>query len=317
MRRHLGGGGRHGGRPGGRGGERSTGRTEVMIRSGMISVSTGRQHRHGGRHGGDRAFVASLRPMQGGALRSLSATAGRAGNGGLPGIAAVATMIAAGAISSFAPIARGGTAFRGFVRAAAFLEIAGKVFVILHPGDDFFTVRKRFWAGPLGRGCLGVRDCGRAADVNAGNSGIDARASGVGGMDRQSGLGSSAEHVDVVLRRRWTLLLLLSGPVSRDVPMRRGIHHLDRVALHVCRALKVRQLLLLRMLLHGGVVMRMTAGKRRILGDLETGLDGLGKPVMFHSAALIGNEVVFRDARVLGNERRRVRVAVTSATDAG
>ena len=54
----------------------------MMVGSRMVSVSTGRKHRHSWRDRGDGSFVSPFRPMQSGALRSLgAAVAGIAGKG--------------------------------------------------------------------------------------------------------------------------------------------------------------------------------------------------------------------------------------------
>ena len=191
-----------------------------MIGSGMIAVSTGRQHGHGGRHRRHHPLVASVGAMQRRALRSLDA----AGDRRLPRIAAIAAMIAVVVviIAPVAAIARGRAALGGLVRTAAFLVIRGKVFVILHPRDDFFTVRQRLGTAALT--AIGIGGRRSPADVDAGDAGIDARAAGIRRVDGQARLGSAAHHVDVVSGRRRAGLSAVRRHASR-----RRIQHLKRL----------------------------------------------------------------------------------------
>ena len=228
-----------------------------MIGSGMIAVGAWWQHRHRRCHRRHGALVAPFGTMQRRALRSLGAAAARTGNGSLPRFAAVTAVVAV-VIPPIASIPRRGSAFGGLVRTAAFLVIRGKVFIILHPSDDFFTVRQRLWSATLTAIGIGRRRC--ATDVHARNAGIYAGASGIRGMHGQARLGSSSHHIHVVRRRGRTL-----RTEGRHIS-RRGIEHLEPLIASLI--FKVRQLRLLE-----GGVMRMP--RRRISADVKTGLHGL------------------------------------------
>ena len=178
----------------------------------MIAVGAWWQHRHRRCHRRHGALVAPFGTMQRRALRSLGAAAARTGNGSLPRFAAVTAVVAV-VIPPIASIPRRGSAFGGLVRTAAFLVIRGKVFVILHPRDDFFTVWQRLGTAALT--AVGIGGRRSPADVDAGHAGIDARAAGIRRVDGQARLGSAAHHVDVVSGRRRAGLRAVRRHASR------------------------------------------------------------------------------------------------------